>query len=67
MPGINTGYPWDEWLDGSVWRLTPKVDFPCSVESFRSLASKAANIRHGKITTRWPKREDLYIQFVKIP
>lgn len=21
-------YPWDEWFDGSVWKLTQKDDFP---------------------------------------
>ncbi len=29
-------YPWDEWLDGSGWRLDRNIDFLCSAESMRA-------------------------------
>jgi len=31
--GAKQVYPWDEWLDGSIWRLTHCEDFECSIVS----------------------------------
>ncbi len=47
FPPINRGgrpqfYPWDEWFDGQVRRLTKGVDFHCSPNSLRSLAYTTA-------------------------
>ena len=43
--GRGHGHPWDEWLDGSAWRLTAGIDFRGSVANFASLAWKRANAR----------------------
>lgn len=29
-------YPWDEWLDGSIWQLTGGEDFTGNVDAMRS-------------------------------
>ncbi len=45
------GYPWDEWLDGAVWRLTPGTDFTVSASSFTQAARMAAIRRDGHART----------------
>jgi hypothetical protein len=35
-------YPWDEWLDGNVWRLTVGEDFTVEKAAFRTAAYAAA-------------------------
>lgn len=47
-------YPWDQWFDGQIWRLTPGVDFenhPLVIErQIRTRASArkvAVHIQHG--------------------
>jgi len=62
-------YPWDEWLDGSVWELIPGEDFKGNVRTFRSVALGQAKKRGGKVQTRHLKATDtepnrLYVQFV---
>ncbi len=38
-------YPWEEWLDGSIWRLSKGEDFQCEPATFRSSAiSKAKRL-----------------------
>ena len=45
-------YPWGEWLDGRVRKLTPGEDFVTNVTGFRNVCHKAAR-RHGvKVATR---------------
>ena len=57
----NSKYPWNQWLDGRVWELTPGVDFKTSTESFRALLSLTASRNGFRITT--VTREGLlYIQ-----
>lgn len=46
-----TIYPWDEWLDGSVWRLNPGEDFKCALPSVRLYAYRAASERRVKVRT----------------
>ncbi len=38
--GASRLYPWEDWLDGSVWKLTAGEDFKCSPAGLRSLAAK---------------------------
>lgn len=57
-------YPWDQWLDGDVWELTPGKDFTISVASFRSGAFYNAKIRGMKIRTA-RKDDKLIIQAYK--
>lgn len=46
-----TRYPWNQWLDGKTWRLTPGVDFVVEIPVFRSIAYKAASRRRGIVST----------------
>jgi hypothetical protein len=59
-----TRYPWDEWLDGSTWRLVPGEDFATSPESFRRSAYGAAYARNGKVRTDI-ENGSFFLQFVK--
>jgi hypothetical protein len=62
-------YPWDEWLDGSVWELEQGVDFKGTPATFRSVAIGQARKREGKVRTRLIRattagaKDKLYIQF----
>src|SRR5687767_6256275 len=62
-------YPWDEWLDGSIWELSPGEDFKGNIRTFRSVALGQAKRRGGKVTPRHLKERGghparLYIQFI---
>jgi len=46
LNGRREKYPWDEWLDGSIWLLTRGLDFAVTVENFRAVAFAAAK-RNG--------------------
>jgi len=35
-------YPWDQWMNGQIWRLTQGVDFHCGPEAFRTNAYQRA-------------------------
>ena len=59
-------YPWDEWLDGSVWQLVHGDDYTAKTATFRSIASMQAKKRGGRIRTRAQEaegREAVVIQF----
>lgn len=38
-------YPWDEWMDGSTWRITRGADFDVKVLSIRSGVHRCARQR----------------------
>lgn len=44
-------YPWGEWLDGQVWKLTHGVDFQCVHASIRAAIYQAANRKGVKVQT----------------
>lgn len=46
-PGPNT-YPWDQWLDGSIWKLKQGEDFATDPAKFRTTIYQAAR-RNNKI------------------
>jgi hypothetical protein len=59
-------YPWDEWLDGSVWLLSHGEDYTAKTATFRSIASTQAKKRGGRIRTRTHDaegRDSVVIQF----
>ncbi len=62
-------YPWDEWLDGSIWELKPGVDFKGRSTTFRASAVTQASRRNGKVRTRRVTAPDgeetLYLQFYR--
>ncbi len=45
-------YPWDEWLDGSTWRITRGQDFDVEPSSMRKGASQAASRRGLRAQTQ---------------
>jgi hypothetical protein len=53
-------YPWEEWLDGSIWKLTPGFDFS-KQGTMRSLVGQRAKKMGLKVTVRWDGSY-LYIQ-----
>lgn len=68
IPG-QSRYPWDEWLDGSIWELTEGEDFRGKVNTFRSNARSQARRRNGKVEARILRKTDepnkIYIRFVR--
>lgn len=54
-------YPWDEWLDGSVWELIRGKDFEPATGSFRSAVEHAAFTRRLKVQIR-VRGDRVYIQ-----
>ena len=48
----NAKYPWEEWLDGRVWELTPGEDFTAKVTTLRSNAQLQAKRRGGRVHVR---------------
>ena len=54
-------YPWDEWMDGNIWELSPGKDFECSLPSMRQQVYQAAANAELSATTREHEGK-LYIQ-----
>lgn len=48
-PGGIPKHPWEEWLDGSVWRLTQGEDFTCKMQSLRVQANARATARGQRL------------------
>lgn len=51
-------YPWDEWLDGSVWLLRKGEDYGITTPSMRAAASRAAKAAGKKVRSRIIKDDD---------
>lgn len=61
-------YPWDEWLDGSVWELGRGDDFQAKPSTFRTNAQTQAKKRGGRVRSKAVDaggREGVVIQFVR--
>jgi hypothetical protein len=60
-------YPWDKWLDGSVWELVRGDDFQSKLSTLRANAQSQAKKRGGrsrsKVVTTGDGREAVVIQF----
>jgi len=55
LPALDS-FPWDEWLDGSVWELTAEEDYPGMKDSqMRSFVYRAARARDIPVTTKIPQ------------
>jgi hypothetical protein len=50
--GRSVSYPWDEWLDGRIWRLEPNEDFDGPPVSLERTIRTTANRRHLKVRIR---------------
>ena len=44
-------YPYDEWFDGQIWKITKGIDFNCTIESMRVSLWTTAKKRGIKIRT----------------
>lgn len=56
-------YPWDEWLEGSVWRLHGGEDFFIDVRNMQKMAGAAARMRNGRCRTLIEDNKNLLIHF----
>lgn len=45
-------YPWGEWLDGRVWKLTSGVDFDTNAATFRDMCFNRVSGTDLKVRTR---------------
>ena len=54
--------PYDEWLDGSVWKLEEGVDYKRR-DTLRSALSQTARRRGGRTKTKYVDGH-LYVQFI---
>jgi len=60
--GRGEQYPWDKWLDGSIWALARGQDFDCTISAIRSGAYLAATSRGMKVRTANPDPFTLVVQ-----
>lgn len=60
-------YPWDEWLDGSVWELEAGKDFTIKAKSLRTTGQQVARARGGKLRVADLPNGNLVIQFLNTP
>lgn len=58
-------YPWDQWLDGTCWRLEAGTDFSNARELFRRMCHTRARIMGGRAVTRMQGEKHLLVQFVR--
>lgn len=49
---VGSKYPWSEWMNGQVWKLTKGIDFNCTVESFTTGCHYAAKVSGKRAKTR---------------
>jgi hypothetical protein len=62
--GSSPFYPWAEWLDGRVWKLTQGEDFPSKPRIFGNMARASGARRGVKVETR-VDGDDLYIRALR--
>ena len=62
--GKNSRYPWDEWLNGRVWRLVYGTDFHVTSHSFLGSLSYRAKRSGIKVRTQHDGNDALIIQAI---
>jgi hypothetical protein len=61
---VRRRYPWDDWLDGSVWKLQAGVDFDADVDQFRNRCYTMAARRELSVrTTKVIEGDDIFLVF----
>ena len=60
----NQKYPFDEWLDGRIWKLVRGTDFENKPSAIRSAAQSFARTRQWKLATSIPDENTLILQRV---
>jgi hypothetical protein len=58
------GSKYEQWLDGSIWKLVPGKDFTTSVPVFRATLGKLGRVRRCVVRTRMIENV-LYVQALK--
>lgn len=59
-------YPYDDWFDGSIWRLKQYEDFFVSPKAMRNAIYQAAKKRNLKVKSHVPRSDNaVYVQVVK--
>lgn len=59
-------YPWDEWTDGSIWKVTQQEDFPhTTAKSFQVRLYGIARMRHMRVHTKVVGDDTVLFQFFK--
>jgi hypothetical protein len=69
FPGAATRrYPWEEWLNGDVWQLSPCEDFTSKARTIVQAARARSKRMGGGLRTRLIQehdgRESVILQFV---
>jgi hypothetical protein len=54
-------YPWAEWLDGQIWKLTNGTDFDCTPSAFGNAAYRYAR-RHGMTVRVCVDGDEVHLQ-----
>lgn len=55
-------YPWDEWLDGSIWHLERGQDFLVDRQNMRSMIYTNAAKRGLSVTVHYVGKDALELQ-----
>jgi hypothetical protein len=55
-------YPWDEWADGSIWKVKTGKDFTCKPTGFRKALQAQAAKREMQVQVR-NEKDGLVFQF----
>jgi hypothetical protein len=57
-----SSYPWEEWFDGQIRKLTQEVDFPGSATNFRVRLYREAKRRGYVLQTRVVNDDAIVVQ-----
>jgi hypothetical protein len=60
--GRECTYPYDDWFDGQIWKLTKGFDFECQPNSLRQAFYAAAKRRGIKVQVSILANGDVVIQ-----
>ena len=64
--GRSPAYPWSDWFNGRIWKLTKGVDFKVDLKNFRDQCYARASTQGLKVHTTFKGSSDtIYIQAYK--
>lgn len=59
-------YPWDQWMDGSVWQCEFSEDFECDPKSFISSLQGKAKRTHRKVQYKLVDETKVVFRFLPV-
>jgi len=62
--GAYSRYPWEQWLDGNIWKLTKDEDFFAEIRSMRIMVYKQARDRNARCNTTVLDENTIVIQAI---